>query len=386
MLVKLLLVSRLTDSAARQVMSPSIQKTNKVIEDLSNMSQDSTSPLEDEEIQRLFEALDSLGLDRPKDSEETYKTHLRFADIEAQVAGLIIKWDVYNSLSRMIKLKVDHSNLDEWIENLRVRLFPLWLRRVVTGPSKFGTLVPSFGEDVKPEDRPIYWYYIYKAVSAAICSETVELGALTGTQRKMNFDVLVKDLKSQDKWAHRQEIFDKILGQPLFNEDPNPEVVMQKLVESVKWIRANYPEDELFIAYIMPVYQRYIETFGEISSMGKLRSRIERYLVEESPEKPDILKFIDDWVSDANTFVDDKVPTKDRTALVSVSRVRSSSWRILKAFEPFLDEKTGRYILDIPKKTLLSLFEGRCVKCGFHWSKNHRCSNMTFVKKGLDKE
>ena len=74
------------------------------------MSQDSTSPLEDEEIQRLFEALDSLGLDRPKDSEETYKTHLRFADIEAQVAGLIIKWDVYNSLSRMIKLKVDHSN------------------------------------------------------------------------------------------------------------------------------------------------------------------------------------------------------------------------------------------------------------------------------------
>ena len=374
------------DYDSHRGMYPGEQVTGRTVKAKSDTSSKASDNAEDEEVQRLHEALDSLGLKRPKGDDEIYRTHLRFSDIEAKVSDLITKWDVFNSLSRITKLKADHSNLNAWIEDLQTRIFPLWLRRVVTGPSKFGTLVPSFGEDVRQEDRPIYWYYIYKAVSAAICSETVELGALTGTQRKMNFDVLVKDLKSQDKWAHRQEIFDRILGQPLFNEDPNPEVVMQKLVESVKWIRANYPEDELFIAYIMPVYQRYIETFGEISSMGKLRSRIERYLVEESPEKPDILKFIDDWMSDANTFVDDKVPTKDRTALVSVSRARSSTWRILKAFEPFLDEKTGRYILDIPKKTLLSLFEGRCVKCGFHWSKNHRCSNMTFVKKALDKE
>ena len=174
-------------------------------------------------------------------------------------------------------------------------------------------MVSSFGEEVGAEDRPKHWYYIYKAVSQLICDETTELGALTDTQMKMNFDVLVNDLKSQDNGARRLEIFDRILRQPLYNEDPNPEIVMRKLAESVRWIRANYREDELFISYIMPVYQRYIETFGEISSMGKLRSRIERYLIEENSEKPDLLKFIDEWVTDANTFIGDKVPTRDRT-------------------------------------------------------------------------
>ena len=247
-------------------MSPDKQKTSKVIEDLSNMSYHSTFPLEDEEIQRLFEALESLGLDHPKDCEETYKTHLRFADIEAQVASLIIKWDVYNSLSRMIKLKVDLSNLDEWMENLRVRLFPLWLRRVVTGPSKFGAYVPSFAEVVKPEDRPIYWYYIYEVVPAAICTETVEPGALTTTQQKMGFDVLVKTLKMRSKGTHRKEIFDRILRHPLYIDDPDPKIVMMKFTESLRWLMANHSDDEPFISRPIPVYQRYIETYGEIGS------------------------------------------------------------------------------------------------------------------------
>ena len=339
----------------------------------------------------MFEALDFLGIDRPKDSEETYKTHLRIADIEAQVAGLIIKWDVYNSLSRIIRLKVDHSNLDEWIENLRVRLFPLWLRRVVTGPSKFGTLVPSFGEDVKPEDRPIYWYYIYKAISAAICTETVEPGALTATQQKMGFDVLVKTLKMRSKRTRRKEIFERILRHPLYIDDPDPKVVMMKFTESLRWLMANHSDDEPFISRLIPVYQRYIETYGQISSMGKLRSKIERFLIEENGDKPDLLEFIDQWMTDANTFIDDKVPTGGKTALISVLGARSSmpssssTKQIIKAFAPFLNEKTGRYTLDIPRKTLSSLFDGRCVKCGFIWSKNHRCSNMTFLKKGLDK-
>ena len=252
-------------------------------------------------------------------------------------------------------------------------------------------MVSSFGEEVGAEDRPKYWYYTYKAVSQLICDETTELGALTDTQMKMNFDVLVNDLKSQDNGARRREIFDRILRQPLYNEDPNPEIVMRKLAESVRWIRANYREDELFISYIMPVYQRYLETFGEISSMGKLRSRIERYLIEENYEKPDLLKFIDEWVTDANTFIDDKVPTRDRTALVSVSGARSSmsssssTKRIVKAFAPFFNENTGKYNLEIPRRTLLSLFEGRCERCSFIWSNNHRCTSMTFVKSGLYK-
>ena len=68
----------------------------------------------------------------------------------------------------------------------------------------------------------------------------------------------------------------------------------------------------------MLVYQTYIENFGEISSMGKLRVRIVRYVSAESSEKPNFMKFIDKWVTGANTFIDDKVPTGDRTALISV--------------------------------------------------------------------
>lgn len=54
----------------------------------------------------------------------------------------------------------------------------------------FGTSVLFVGEVVKPEDRSIYWYYIDKVVSTATCSETVELGALTDTQGRMDFDIL----------------------------------------------------------------------------------------------------------------------------------------------------------------------------------------------------
>ena len=372
-------------------MSPEPQMTKETVEVKSDMSSKASDYLEDEEVQRLHEAFDSLGIDYPKNDEEELQALMKFSDIEVKVSNLMIKWDVHNSLSTITKLKVDHSNLDTWVDELQRRIRPSWLRKVISGPLKFERMVSSFGEEVGAEDRPKYWYYIYKAVSQLISDETVEVDALTDTQRKMNFDVLVKDLKSQDIGARRREIFDRILRQPLYNEDPNPEAVMRKLAESVRWIRANYREDELFIAYIMPVYQRYVETFGEISSMGKLRSRIERYLIEENSEKPDLLKFIDEWVSDANTFIDDKVPTGGKTALISVLGARSSmpssssTKRIIKAFAPFLNEKTGRYTLDIPRRTLLSLFDGRCVKCGFIWSKNHRCSNMTFLKKGLDK-
>ena len=237
------------------------------------MRHHSIDHIEDSEVQRLFEALDSLGLDHPEGGEEIYKTHLRFSDIEAQVSGLIIKWDVYNSLSRNRKLKVNHLNLDAWIEELQMRIFPLWLRKAVTGPPKFGGLVPSFGEVVKPEDRAIYWHYIQKAVSAAICSETVELGALTDTQRRMDFDVLVKTLKLRSSGTRSKEIFERILRQPLHNDNSDPRIVMQKFTESLRWLMANHSNDEPFISRLMPVYQRYIETYGEISSMGKLRSR-----------------------------------------------------------------------------------------------------------------
>ena len=118
------------------------------------MSHHSIDNVEDSEVQRLFEALDSLGLDHPESSEEIYKTHLRFSDIEAQVSGLIIKWDVYNSLSRITKLKVNHSNLDAWIEELQMRVFPLWLRRVVTGPPKFGGLCPHLGKLLNQKTDP----------------------------------------------------------------------------------------------------------------------------------------------------------------------------------------------------------------------------------------
>ena len=61
----------------------------------------------------------------------------------------------------------------------------------------FGASVLFVGEVVKPEDRSIYWYYIYKAASTAICSETVELGALIDTQGRMDFGILGQDVETE---------------------------------------------------------------------------------------------------------------------------------------------------------------------------------------------
>ena len=53
--------------------------------------------------------------------------------------------------------------------------------------------------------------------------------------------------------------------------------------------------------------------------MGRLRSRIKCSLTEENGERPNLLEFIDRWATDDNTFLDDKVPTGNRTALLSAS-------------------------------------------------------------------
>ena len=97
-------------------------------------------------------------------------------------------------------------------------------------------------------------------------------------------------------------------------------------------------------------------------------------------------------MTDANTFLDDKVPTRNRTALLSVSGTRfpgsacSSTKRIIRTFAPFFDGKTEEYVLRMPRRVLLGLFQGKCVKCGFTWSKNHKCSDEFFIKKGSGKD
>ena len=122
------------------------------------MSPKTSDYLEDEELQRPHEALDSLGIDCPKNNEETLQALMKFSDIEVRVSNLIIKWDVHNSLSMITKLKVNHSSLDTWIDELQRRICPSWLRKVITGPLKFERMVSSFGEGVGAEDRPICWY------------------------------------------------------------------------------------------------------------------------------------------------------------------------------------------------------------------------------------
>lgn len=352
------------------------------------MSLQNSQYFEGADAQELLKALSALKIDHPKDEEELCETYIRFTDIEANVANLITKWDVAKQLTKVSKLKVDHSNLDEWVNDLYTRISPKWLRKVIVGPEKAGSLVPSFGEKVDAKDRPIYWYYIRKGVSSVIYDETVSSGALTETQREKEIDVLVKELRLFNSGSRRREAFERILRHPIYHEDPDPREFIRKLAESVRWLRANHLSDELFIAYLVPAYQRHIDTYGETSSMGKLRSRMERFLSDENTEKSDLLEFLDEWMTDANTFMDDKVPTGSKTALVSVSGTRfsksssSSTKRISKAFASFFDETTGEYFLRMPRKSLVSLFEGKCIKCGLPWSKNHHCSPEAYVRKG----
>ena len=85
--------------------------------------------------------------------------------------------------------------------------------------------------------------------------------------------------------------------------------------------------------------------------MNKLRTMIEDYLYDDSAERPKIIKLVDDWLTNASTFVEDKVPTGSKTALISVSGARSSksksssAKRILQAFTSSYDESKGEYVL-----------------------------------------
>ena len=63
------------------------------------------------------------------------------------------KWEVAKQLTKVSKLNVDHSNLDEWVNDLYTRISPKWLRKVIVGPEKAGSLVPSFGEKVDAKDK-----------------------------------------------------------------------------------------------------------------------------------------------------------------------------------------------------------------------------------------
>lgn len=105
-------------------MSPVIQVTKGTVKVKSGMSSKTSNYLEDDEARRLYEALDSLGNDYPKNNEGELQALMRFSDIEGGVSNLIIKWDVHNSLSSLTKLKVDHSNLDTWVDELRRRIRP----------------------------------------------------------------------------------------------------------------------------------------------------------------------------------------------------------------------------------------------------------------------
>lgn len=102
--------------------------------------------------------------------------------------------------------------------------------------------------------------------------------------------------------------------------------------------------DESLILRLMPDYQRYIETCGEISSKWGLRSRIEHFPTEGNADRPDLLEFSDKWMTDYNTFLDNKVPTGNRKALLSVFGTRfpnsatSSTKRIVRVSAPFFDE------------------------------------------------
>ena len=75
------------------------------------------------------------------------------------------------------------------------------------------------------------------------------------------------------------------------------------------------------------------------------------FLTEENGDRPNLLEFMDKWATDDNTFLDDKVPTGNRTTLLSVSGTRfpgsasSSTKRIVRMLAPFFDEKTGEHIL-----------------------------------------
>ena len=123
---------------------------------------------------------------------------------------------------------------------------------------------------------------------------------------------------------------------------------------------------------------RYIETCGEISFKWGLRSRIEHFPTEENADRPDLLEFIDKWMTDYNTFLDNKAPTGNRKALLSVFVTRfpnsatSSAKLIVRVSAPFFDEKTGEHILRMPRRVLLDLFQRKCVKCGRTWVKDHQ--------------
>ena len=79
---------------------------------------------------------------------------------------------------------------------------------------------------------------------------------------------------------------------------------------------------------------------------------------------------MDRWATDDNTFLDDKVPTGNRTTLLSASGTRfpnsasSSTKRIVRMLAPFFDEKTGEHILKMPRRVLLGLFQRKGAKCG----------------------
>ena len=123
-----------------------------------------------------------------------------------------------------------------------------------------------------------------------------------------------------------------------------------------------------FISRLMPDYQRYIETCGEVSSKWGLRLQIKHFLTEENADEPDLLKFNDRWTTDANTLLDNKAPPGNRTAPVSVSGTRfpnvatSSTKRIVRVSTPFFNVKTGEYILRLLRRVLLGLFQRKCAK------------------------
>ena len=88
-------------------------------------------------------------------------------------------------------------------------------------------------------------------------------------------------------------------------------------------------------------------------------------------------------MTDYNTFLDNKVPAGNRTALLSVfytpfpNPTTSSTKRIVRISAPFFDEKTGEHLPGMPRRVLLDLFQRKCVKCGRTWLKDHlRCEKF----------
>ena len=278
----------------------------------------------DYELAGLRKVFEELNLDCPEGDKMRTEVFSKPTTIEISVADYLVKWEISKKMGTVTKLKNDYSNLEDWASELLSKLSPGFLRQIVRHPTLLNSTLPSLGAEIRSEDIPFYWYNFAHGVSEIIYDCTVSPNTLTASQRELTVSALILELKKSNAGSIRQQGFDRILSHLRYNGGPDPRALTKHARDFWRWLEINYPEQDDFICKIFPFYSYYLDTYGKVSSMGKLRTMIEDYLYDDSAERPKIIKLVDDWLTNSSTFVEDKVPTGPKTALVSVSGTRSS--------------------------------------------------------------